>query len=954
MSNSTPTTLRLRLKTVCLALTLLALPLAVSAAGLGKVTVFSALGQPLRAEVDITASREELTSLSARIATPTAFKQAGIEYSPALTGIRLVIEKRPDGQPYLSMVSDRPFNDPFLDLLVELDWTSGRLVREYTFLLDPPESFQKKPVAATAAAVPEVKREAPAAVAAPVPAPSVPAPTTGTEGAPSGDRQAPASRPDMKVVRGTDGVQRIVKAEPTQEKLAKAVETRQVKQGDTLNQIASETKPEGVSLDQMLVALFLGNRSAFVDNVNRLKAGKILAIPDRDTVAAVDPAEARTTIRAHAADFNAYRRKLAAAAAGASVQKAEEPQRTASGKIQAKVEDKLPAPLPGGDKLEVSRSEKASTAPGQAGAGRIAAIEETLVAREKALKEANSRIAELEKNLQDLKKLVELKSQSMADLQKQAQPAQPAVAVAEVKKPAATAPETVKPAAQPAPPLPAPAAPSVQPSVKKPQAAPPPSQPEPSFIQQSPEIVYGGGAILALLLGYLGYTRWRKQRQAGDDAQAGASTGTSGLADSSISGISGGQRVDTDDLLLPTDFTTQSRLDGSAGNAGVDPVAEADVYMAYGRDAQAEEILIDARKSDPTRAAIPLKLLEIYLARKNSKQFETVAIELHSQTGGVGSDWEKAAQLGRQIDPGNPLYGGKMETALEPASADAMLQVPVEQESGAGLESLAEEKAVEGEMRAPIEMPQVHEDFPESLDFELDLAAGAQESGPAEPVSGAAQAQFHDETSGSLDIEFDLETSAPAVAEAAVVPSAAQDEPSGSVDLDLDLDIGAAEPLAADTTSAAEPMQLPEDSEEKAEGLDFDFDLGSAKPSETPVLTLPDEGNVIDFDLELPAPAADLPSSELEIGEPIAAPVASSPLDLSSISLDLDESPAPSAAAGLDEAAMQEVATKYELALAYEEMGDKEGARELLQEVINEGNAVQQEAARSKLAQLDR
>ncbi|MBS1171771.1 MAG: fimV, partial [Proteobacteria bacterium] len=100
---------------------------------------------------------------------------------------------------------------------------------------------------------------------------------------------------------------------------------------------------------------------------------------------------------------------------------------------------------------------------------------------------------------------------------------------------------------------------------------------------------------------------------------------------------------------------------------GVDPVAEADVYMAYGRDAQAEEILLDALKNEPTRHAIHVKLMEIYAQRKSLKQFENHASELYAQTGGVGADWEKAAAMGRKLDPANPLYGGK--PAAEPVAA---------------------------------------------------------------------------------------------------------------------------------------------------------------------------------------------------------------------------------------------------------------------------------------------
>lgn len=1002
MRNTTLTTLRTRLKASLLTLLLLALPLGANAAGLGKLTVLSALGQPLRAEVDISASREELASLAARIAPQAAFQSAGIEFSPALTAIRFSIAQRPDGQPFLSMVSERAFNEPFLDLLVELNWSSGRLVREYTFLLDPPESLHKPQGAAAAAlSLPEVRREAPqaaqppavvppAAVVAPpaavqtpapsvAPAPPVVAPQPESRPAPAIEEKAQAKpRSDMQVVRGTDGVQRIVKAEPTAaEKSAKEAATRQVKQGDTLGKIAAESKPEGVNLDQMLVALFRSNEDAFIGNVNRLKAGKILTIPDRETVAGIDADDARKTIQAHSADFNAYSKKLAATVVSAPAPKAEEAKRAASGKIAPKVEEKAPVSA-GKDKLEVSKSELARDAAGKAGAGRLAAIEETLVSREKALKDANSRIADLEKNLKDLQKLVELKNQSMADLQKQAQAAKPPVppsakelAVAPPKPvakaadkapenaPAATPPKAaepapVTPAAKPeAPPQP-PAAAKPAPAEIKPIAPPPPVAPaELSFVDESPEIVYGGAGVLALLLAYLGYSRRRKQQQAA--ASSGDETEPSdGLLATAVT-----PAEPTEDLLSPTDFSSEPA--GVEPNASVDPVAEAEVYLAYGRDTQAEEILVDALKADPTRLAIHLKLLEIYAARTSVKQFEAIARDVHGLTGGTGDDWEKVRQLALPVDPANPLYG--FEQAAPPAEFDpdatmliepgaAADEMPALEPSFDSVEPAPEDliQASLDELAEPAE-PVVEEPAPEevpaSLDFDFDVPLAAQVSAPTESES-LELAAAPEGLSGALDM--DLELGAPATIE----PPAAS-KMSTVVDMDFDLELGTPTP-AADV--AAAPAAAPADA---AGGLDFDFDLDNAKAGAVTEATgradIPPESaedSVIDFDLELPAPAAEKP----------AAPV----FDMASINLDLDAPPeaasepraeapaAPPAAAApaaeIDDSALQDVATKLELAQAYEEMGDKEGARELLQEVLSEGNAAQQEAARNKLAQL--
>jgi pilus assembly protein FimV len=131
-------------KVLALAATLAAIPLVTNAAGLGRITVLSALGQPLRAQLEVTASRDELNSLTAKLASADAFRVAGIDYVPALSALNFSREvKESNGKRYIEINTDRPLNEPFVDMLVELSWASGRLVREYTFLLDPPELTQK-------------------------------------------------------------------------------------------------------------------------------------------------------------------------------------------------------------------------------------------------------------------------------------------------------------------------------------------------------------------------------------------------------------------------------------------------------------------------------------------------------------------------------------------------------------------------------------------------------------------------------------------------------------------------------------------------------------------------------------------------------------------------------------------------------------------------------------------
>lgn len=843
------------------------------AAGLGKITVLSPLGQPLRAELDVTASREELSSMTARLASPDAFKQVGIEYLPAFAGIRFVLDKRADGQPYLRVSTDRPMNEPFLDILIELTWSSGKMVREYTMLLDPPDVFSK-PVPAPVA-LPESRptpQKEPAAVAPPEPLKPA-APVSVEKAQPSPAKEV---APVAEKAPGTD--------------------TRVVRSGDTLTKIAEETRPEGVSLDQMLVALFRGNQDAFSGkNMNRLKAGKILAIPSSDSVTAASPGEARRTVVAQARDFNAYRKKLAAAVAATPV-KEEVARQQDTGRIAPKIEDKVPSVAPSKDKLEVSRTETAKDAKGVQ--DRISALEEDLVSRDKSLKEASSRVADLEKNLSDLKKLAEMKSQVGVQMQQRAEPPKPAAEVpppvpakpAEVAavKPAEEAKSVEKPAETPVVTLPK-ADEAIKPKEEAKPAAVKPSVPQPAverpdFAEENPGLIYGGGGLVALLLGWLGYSSWRRKQQSVSETPPTASRLSEGdLMANSVFGSTGGQSVNTG-ASIQTDFS-QANLTSINADEGVDPVAEADVYMAYGRDAQAEEILLDALKNDPARHAVYLKLLEIYSGRKNLKQFASVAADFHAQTGGAGQDWEKAAELGRALDPTNKLYATGIAAAFS-AGASVVTEAAEISVPRSEAEKLHETVILPGQLgqiAAAVESPAVVEP-PAALDFELDLAATPESQAPA--AMGAVPTM-----PTALDFNLDLNSAT-----------------TGSADLSLS-EVGQ-KPVVGSETAAT-----------NASGLDFEFDL------------------------DVPAASASTAA---------AGATAAPAFDLSSIDLDLGSPPAPGATGEMagGEADNPDVATKLELAQAYEEMGDKEGARELLQEVLQEGSTRQQGIARDRLTGL--
>lgn len=974
------------------------LPLSADAAGLGRLAILNHLGQPLKAEVDLSATREELSTMTVKLASPEAFKQAGIEYSSALSAVHATVVKT-GGKPVIRLTSDKPVNEPFLDMLLEVNWASGRLVREYTFLFDPAD--MPAPVVAAPVALPESK-VAPAPVA--VPAPQV-------VEQPVAKAEAPIAKPlePRKPEKTEKPVEKPVAAKPA------SSDSYTVKKGDTLGKIASAHKPEGVSLDQALVALFRANPQAFDGgNMNRLHSGRILNLPDRAAIESVTSEEARKTMVAQTADFEAYRRSLAGAAASAPA-KDNAAKQSAAGKIESRVEDRAPAAAKGEDKLTVSKTAEARDGKS---AARITALQDDVVAKEKALKEANSRLADLERNVKDLQKLVDAKNQSLADLQKQAEaknkkpeakpePIKPIAPVEpEAKKPEAPAgavPDLLAKAEQDAkdaaktdelpatevkPEPPKQEEPKVeeakQPEPKK-VAPPPPAPPveEPGFIAGLVDnpLALGGIGLVLVLFGVLGVRRLKAKDAMSVEGSPSTTAGvTTPAITTSLFGQAGGASVDTGATSLQTDFS-QSSLTAIDTDEGVDPVAEADVYMAYGRDAQAEEILLEALKTDPARHAVHLKLLEIYAQRKSNKQFEQIASELYAQTGGVGADWEKAAALGRKVDGTNLLYGGTGAVAAVEAAASDMASHPepvldLGADVGSGLDFEPMDSGLQATSIAPLQVEaQPEEDW-----------GGATATEPTGSIVQASATDSLDFDIGAPVVETDLAKAAEE--HAAEIAEAAPELPAAS-DGGLDFDLGASPAMTESHVAATVIMPVIEEpplsaADSLGSGLDFDLDdmaassVGTSTPDVATVdLEKTDIGNLVDFNFEMGdavksdagrEPVLDLSDISLDLpGQDFNAPMTESrPMAerantvvsaIEAIENDpshLATTPFPMNAGDelVDDSVAQEVETKLELARAYEEMGDKEGARELLQEVLKEGTLDQQTRGRDMLARI--
>lgn len=901
------------------------------ALALGAITVQSALGEPLRAEIEIPQiSSDEAASFEAKLGTPQAFSLAGVEYSATLAGTRVSFHRRSDGQAYLRLSGNQPINEPFLGLVIEANWSSGSLVRDYAMLLDPPGR-------AAPTAVVEASTQP---TTAPVATESAPAPVAVR---PAQARPAPAAP--------APGVAEQVTPSPAPGKSAARTAASQVtvQRGTTASTIARAHAINGVSLDQMLIAMLQANPEAFIrGNVNLIRAGAVLRMPSQEQAQATSQAEARRLVVAQTRDFQAYRRSLAQKVPNAP---AEQSTRSASGSVQAQVQDSQ-APTPSEDRLTISKTE--SIQPDST---------ETHTAESRQAQEQSERVAELSKNLEELTKLqvgdssakpetetpeaqtssvpgidlpvgqpasataptspttetpADTASQTAADTDTTATAEQtadvPQDAGAETETDAAstdeTTPETTTDSqqasettaepqepAQPAPVAeaepPKPAAP-----VRVPAPAPAPMA-EPSFLDsltENPLLPVAGAGLLALLAGFGVYRSRQRKKQS--DASLDSEFVESQMQPDSFFGSSGGQHVDTKErssgLGGSSMVYSPSQLD-AAGD--VDPVAEANVYLAYGRDGQAEDILKEALLTNPNRPSIHLKLAEIYAKRQDGRALEAIASEAHKITQGHGPEWQAIVALGQSLDPDNHLYQPGSSPTLSSPTADAR---PRTNQFGADTEP--------------------------AMPFDPDSGPGALDSGPA-----------------ALDLNLDLGAalSQPAPLESPAAPP--DSAPALDLDMPLDLDMDAGELASPEEITRAAPIPTPSPMPApvsapapiRADSEFVDLDLG------------------MDFDPPAVEPAPVSTPNPLADPDPIASDSGMIEFDMSALSVDPDSrSGADIDTEQSEDADDDPLATKLALAQEFHAIGDTDGARDLAQEVLGEASGALKIRAERFLADL--
>jgi pilus assembly protein FimV len=726
------------------------------ALGLGRMSVQSVLGEPLLAEIDITTlTAEQAASLRVNIAPAEVYRAAGMEFTEVLRGVRVEVARRADGRAVLRVSSDRAARDPFVDLILQATWASGRLVREYTVLLDPPRTGQSAadaaesagladrsaaastraapaarpqpgrgappapavppaPAPAMAAAAPAVSTAAPvpagrpavstteASTVAPTVSTTAPAQTgavvAGTGIAPSGPvlstitpppASEPGGSPDAALAAqagqvvsttspspaaapaGAEPKARTTKPKAGRDKAAKAAladtesggrQRHEVRAGETLSGIARDHRHDGVSLDQMLVALYRDNPDAFAGkNMNRLLAGAVLQVPAAQEAGSIPPAEARALIEAQSADLASYRQRLAA---GAATVGQDSPQQRASGTVQARVQDRKQATAPTLDQLKLARGDVKS-----------GATPEAALSRQAEKRELAQRETEVQRNVDALRQLQGAagggapaggaaqpgKGSAAAEPKAAAAsaPAQPASAASALALTASLpgASEAVVAAAS------APqAAASAAEAAKAPGLAA--SEPAPaSRVQHSllgnPYILVGGVALVAAVgvLAVLALLRRRRLAARSTSTPFGPRATDPGLGlDETAAAARQSPRAAFADALADAENTGASVpvLDDAVQDQPLhgqrpDPMAEAEVYLAYGRFEEAIALLRQAMRDEPDRSDIVFKLLELHASRQEVSAFQAVADVMQRRTGGQGADWARVVALQRAM-----------------------------------------------------------------------------------------------------------------------------------------------------------------------------------------------------------------------------------------------------------------------------------------------------------------
>ena len=966
-----------------------AYPLSSGAIGLGDIRSSSHLNQPLNAKIELlSTSAQEAKQIQVRLASADVFNRVGIERPSYLNSLRFTPTIQ-NGKPVILVSSTQAINEPFLNFLLEVSWPKGQLLKEYTVLLDPPTLLQagETTESSTAAVRAEPK-------------------SVGFVKRPAQIQQRTQAH-NQQQVHVRDGITLNKKPEAKTTSTPSTVHhnTRKskyrVRSGDTLYKIASRLKPRGISSDQMMVALFRANPEAFrKGNINRLKAGSTLKVPS--SASNISTREAKRLIRKHYAEWKQYRKKLAKRTipqrqtrANSHMNKSHSDSHHDARMHAAKQTGKAHLEVMGSKNSGSESSSKVSAA----GKARIEELDkqlalarEALVSKQRENAELKSRISELESMIQTKNRLIALKDEQLAKLQR---------SLANAGKPAentnnaaasANHPTTVNtdlsthlankanqeagkitraqgsaangqnahantPAAQqhenkltPAALAEKRRAAAMEAAKQKDQGQTPEEtgfKPEKKNalldLLSSPIVAAAGaGTIFLLLLGWWLLSR-RKNTPSDDQAD---DVALPDFDDDDIN-IDGDDSAMLETPVADDEFVTEFEEELKAsktGNEGEfaatketpetdnistgidddedDILQEADVYIVYGLHEQAETELKKAIAEHPEKLEYRHKLLENYIAANNKEAFDLQAQELYELDGNNKTAiWEKVVEMGRKISPDNPLYQTIGTDGDSSSSTTSKVAAGVTAAAAAGIAAAA--MSTDDDTAADSTQSEIEE---ASDDFDIDdllldddnAEAEINASDEVEQTQTETEATQTAEDASDLDDDFsgfDLD-----------------DDDFNLDDLEKELDDNATE-LASDETA--------ETDQNNDNVIDFESMLLNDEASQE----TGDELDVANLNLEvdnetgidriLPKDTAYTTQGNTEMYAEEDDDILSF-LDLPEEDLDLQEA---------------HISTKLDLARAYLDMGDIEGARSTLEEVIVEGSDQQKQEAEELLHQ---
>jgi pilus assembly protein FimV len=974
---------------------LLALPSAAFALGLGDIRLLSPLNAPLDAEVELVdVAPDEANTVQAQLASRETFARYGLDWPAYLAGVQVRNVRTPDGRQMIKLKSTDAIAEPFITLLVEVNWSRGHLVREYTMLLDPP-----------------VYTPGPSAASTPVSAPSSGAGTR--EGAIARAAESPAAQASTPEPAAANPAPRnapsAMRSAPAQASESGAASTHLVQRGETLSAIARSAAGESANSPRTrswMLSIYQSNPRAFEQNMNILRSGAVLRIPDAAQVATVSPGEASAEIRRQ---YAAWRSTTPAPAAPSGEQ-------------------------PGHLKLVTpSQAPSAGTTPGASAA-------ET--------SQLQGRVRELEGQLAESKRLLELKNGDLARLQQQlaAKTAAPAPAPTPTPPP----PEVVAPPAPTPPPAaqapPAEPPPAAEQKPPEPAAeAPPPAATKPA---PAPTARTGGGAMLDTLKAYWWIValvllalvaaivsramRSRRAAQFDDSlgrlAVAGASSESAFTSSRGFASPEPSPRPSAPTYAEPAFLVEESgtherpRFPASAPAAPSarhvtsdetissetainldqgDPLAEADFHMAYGLYDQAADLIRIAINREPGRRDLKLKLLEVFFVWGNKEQFLQAARELaDTRAEAAPGEWEKILIMGKQLAPEDPLFaGGGAVSGATAGGVDLDLEGG---QSRVDFDLLGEPMAADG---------------PQGVDLDIGAAVG-EHGAPDSPTNvtdrnvallentylgstGTTRqmtARVRHEATGEMEGPT---VEQPAFAtqenptirqkvETALRQSGSEQTAELAID-DLGLDVGAVDtvdqPGLAESSDAPtlvaglddHSRQVMESAQQRSNettsttgAWQFDQDELEAALTHTS-LSAPDVSatsrlkalGAHEVDVDVGDSTGSHPAThggvEFDVGAATGSQATNGGLDL-----DVGTATVPDTAFAatqrlstedlalpdLEPVTMSEVGTKLDLARAYMDMGDPDGARNILEEVLAEGSAAQKQEAQRLMESL--